>query len=212
MYEFTRWLGKITLETYISQIVTKRAEQKQISNQFLVIMSNAQATAEDMQQLFVYNGYEPVPTENLLNKETIIELLCKIEILKTNYENVRNTFSDLYKPTHPRLVKIFSYIINFIRFRESQTGVIDEHYNSSERTKNMIEQLYHSNQEKEEQVQEMQQNRKNVEQAIKDKEKRNQELKTRLLELQKAQTVVTEKLERVKGEQARLKAFLEDAF
>lgn len=120
------------------------------------------------------------------------------------------TFSDLYRPTHQRLVKIFSYIINFIRFRESQTGVIDEHYNSSEKTKNMIEQLYRGNQEKEEQLQEMQQNRKNVEQAIKDKEKRNQELKTRLLELKKSQERVTEKLERVKGEQGRLKSVLED--
>ncbi|KAK5121379.1 hypothetical protein LTR85_005211 [Meristemomyces frigidus] len=120
------------------------------------------------------------------------------------------TFSDLYKPTHMRLVKIFSYIINFIRFRESQTSVIDEHYNSSERTKNAIEQLYHANQEKEEQLEEMQQNRKNVEQAIKDKERRNQELKTRLLELKKSQERVTEKLERVRGEQGRLKTMLED--
>ena len=120
------------------------------------------------------------------------------------------TFSDLYRPTHMRLVKIFSYIINFIRFRESQTSVIDEHYNSAERTKNMIEQLYHANQEKEEQLQEMQQNRKNVEQAIKDKEKRNQDLKTRLLELKKSQERVTDKLERVKGEQSRMKSLLED--
>lgn len=120
------------------------------------------------------------------------------------------TFSDLYKPTHMRLVKIFSYIINFIRFRESQTSVIDEHYNSSERTKNAIEQLYHANQEKEEELEEMQQNRKNIEQAIKDKERRNQELKTRLLELKKSQERVTEKLERVKGEQGRLKTMLED--
>ncbi|KAK0270312.1 kinetochore-associated Ndc80 complex subunit nuf2 [Friedmanniomyces endolithicus] len=120
------------------------------------------------------------------------------------------TFSDLYRPTRPRLVKIFSYIINFIRFRESQTGVIDEHYNSSERAKNVIEQLYHSNQEKAGQLEEMQQNRKNVEQAIQDKERRNQELKTRLLELKKSQERVTEKLERVKSEQGRLKALLED--
>jgi len=120
------------------------------------------------------------------------------------------TFSDLYRPTRPRLVKILSYIINFIRFRESQTGVIDEHYNSSERAKNVIEQLYHSNQEKAGQLEEMQQNRKNVEQAIQDKERRNQELKTRLLELKKSQERVTEKLERVKSEQGRLKALLED--
>ncbi|KAK5695064.1 kinetochore-associated Ndc80 complex subunit nuf2 [Elasticomyces elasticus] len=120
------------------------------------------------------------------------------------------TFSDLYRPTRPRLVKIFSYIINFIRFRESQTSVIDEHYNSSERAKNMIEQLYHSNQEKEEQLEEMQQNRKNVEQAIVDKERRNEELRTRLLELSKAQARVTEKSERLKDEQKRLKTMLED--
>ncbi|KAK3063813.1 kinetochore-associated Ndc80 complex subunit nuf2, partial [Teratosphaeriaceae sp. CCFEE 6253] len=120
------------------------------------------------------------------------------------------TFSDLYRPTRPRLVKIFSYIINFIRFRESQTAVIDEHYNSSERAKNQIEQLYHANQEREEQLEEMQQNRKNVEQAIKDKERRNQELKTRLLELKKAQEKVTDQLERVKDEQGRLKKSLED--
>ncbi|KAK5165244.1 kinetochore-associated Ndc80 complex subunit nuf2 [Saxophila tyrrhenica] len=120
------------------------------------------------------------------------------------------TFSDLYKPQHGRLVKIFSYIINFIRFRESQTGVIDEHYNSSENTKNQIEQLYHENQEKEEQLEEMQQNRKNVEQAIRDKEKRNEDLKTRLYELNKAQKVVHEKLERVKEEQNRLKVALQD--
>lgn len=120
------------------------------------------------------------------------------------------TFSDLYRPTHPRLVKIFSYIINFIRFRESQTAVIDEHYNSSERTKNAIEQLYHENQEKEDRLHEMEHNRKNVEQAMKDKEKKNQELKNRLLELKKSQERVTEKLERVKGDQARLKTLLEE--
>lgn len=120
------------------------------------------------------------------------------------------TFSDLYRPTHPRLVKIFSYIINFIRFRESQTSVIDEHFNSAERTKNQIEALYHSNQDREEQLQEMQRNRKNVEQAVKDKEKRNSELKTRLLELKKGQERVAEKLERAKAEQNRLKAILEE--
>ena len=120
------------------------------------------------------------------------------------------TFSDLYKPTHPRLVKIFSYIINFIRFRESQTGVIDEHYNSSERTKNTIESLYHANQEKEEQLAEMQRNRKDVEQAIREKEQRNAVLKNRLLELKAAQTSVADKHERTKTEAARLKALLEE--
>lgn len=120
------------------------------------------------------------------------------------------TFADLYKPTYPRLVKIFSYIINFIRFRESQTSVIDQHYNSSERTKNDIEQLQQSNQEKAEQLEDMQQNRKNVEMALKEKEKRTGELRTRLLELKASQERVTDKLERVKGDQAKLKSILEE--
>ena len=120
------------------------------------------------------------------------------------------TFSDLYKPTHPRLVKIFSYIINFIRFRESQTGVIDEHYNSSERAKNAIEELYHANQEKEERLAEMQRNRKDVEQAIREKEQKNLELKNRLLELKQAQVNVTERHNRIKEESARLKTVLEE--
>lgn len=120
------------------------------------------------------------------------------------------TFADIYKPTYPRLVKIFSYIINFIRFRESQTSVIDQHYNSSERTKNDIAQLQQANDEKAEQLEDMQQNRKNVEAALKEKEKRTGELRTRLLELKASQERVTEKLERVKGEQARLKSVLEE--
>lgn len=101
-------------------------------------------------------------------------------------------------------------MINFIRFRESQTPTIDQHFNSAERTKAQIEELYASNQEKEEQLEEMQRNRKNFEQAMREKEKRNGELKARLLELKKGQERVAEKLERVKGEQSRLKAVLED--
>ncbi|GAB7338585.1 hypothetical protein MBLNU457_5325t1 [Dothideomycetes sp. NU457] len=120
------------------------------------------------------------------------------------------TFSDLYRPTHPRLVKIFSYIINFIRFRESQTSVIDEHFNGAERTKQCIEELYNNNQDKEEQLQEMQRNRRNVEEAMREKEKHTGELKTRLLELVEGQKRVQEKMNRAKAEQDRLKAILVD--
>lgn len=120
------------------------------------------------------------------------------------------TFSDLYRPTRERLVKIFSYIINFIRFRESQTSVIDEHYNSSERTKNSIEQLYNENQEKTEQLAEMQRNRQNIEKAIREKEARNEELKRKLLELQKMSTGLQEKTELIKKEQTRMRALAEE--
>jgi kinetochore protein Nuf2 len=62
------------------------------------------------------------------------------------------TFTDLTKPTHDRLVKIFSYLINFVRFRESQTAVIDEHFNKAEGTKARIETLYAENQEMEQRL------------------------------------------------------------
>lgn len=120
------------------------------------------------------------------------------------------TFNDLYKPTHPRLVKIFSYMINFIRFREAQTEVIDEHFNKSQRTKLRIEQLYDEKQTKEMQLAELERNRAATQRLMQEKEKRNQELKTRLLELKAGQEAVALKLERAKEEQNRLKALLQN--
>ncbi|KAI9827186.1 MAG: kinetochore-associated Ndc80 complex subunit nuf2 [Thelocarpon impressellum] len=120
------------------------------------------------------------------------------------------SFQDLLKPTHDRLVKIFSYIINFVRFRESQTGVIDEHFNKTETTKARIETLYLENQEMEERLAEMRHSRKAMEGQVKDKIKRNDELKARLLELQKVQGRVDERLERVKTDKAINKSVLEE--
>ncbi|PNS18767.1 hypothetical protein CAC42_5306 [Sphaceloma murrayae] len=120
------------------------------------------------------------------------------------------TFSDLYRPTHGRLVRIFSYVINFIRFRESQTGVIDGHFNSLEETKRRVEGLWGENEERRERVEEMRSAKEDTEAAMRDKERRSQELKTRLLELKKGQERVAEKLERARAEQGRLKALLEE--
>ncbi|RMZ72449.1 kinetochore nuf2 [Pyrenophora seminiperda CCB06] len=119
------------------------------------------------------------------------------------------TFNDLYKPTHGRLVKIFSYMINFIRFRESQTEIIDEHFNKAERTKLRIEQLYDDKQAKEIQLADLERNRAATQRLMLEKEKRNNELKTRLLELKRGQEAVAEKLERAKAEQDRLKKLLQ---
>lgn len=107
-------------------------------------------------------------------------------------------------------MKIFSYIINFIRFRESQTKVIDEHFNKAEQTKLRIESLFNENQDKEEQLAELERNRIAVERQLQEREKRNTELRQRLLELKKSQERVAEKLERVKEEQSHLKGVLEE--
>lgn len=120
------------------------------------------------------------------------------------------SFQDLYRPTHDRLVKIFSYIINFVRFRESQTAVIDEHYNKAETTKFRIETLYTENQDMEARLDEMKRNRKAMEAHVAEKVKRNEELKRRLLELRQSQEKVTRRFEDVKAKKGEMTTILED--
>ncbi|KAG5981054.1 kinetochore-associated Ndc80 complex subunit nuf2 [Claviceps digitariae] len=119
------------------------------------------------------------------------------------------TFNDLYKPTYDRLVKIFSYLINFVRFRESQTSVIDEHYNKFESTKTRIETLYGENQEKEARLQHMRHNRQAMEAQVRDKTARNDQLKKQLLELRRHQEKVAARLEDAKQRKGDLTNQLE---
>lgn len=100
-------------------------------------------------------------------------------------------------------------MINFIRFRESQTEVIDEHFNKAQRTKLRIEELYDEKQAKEMQLADLQRNRAATQRLMAEKEKRNDELKQILWDLKKGQEGVQEKLERARAEQARLKALLQ---
>ena len=120
------------------------------------------------------------------------------------------SFSDLLKPTHDRLVKIFSYIINFVRFRESQTATIDEHFNKAETTKARIETLYLENQDMASRLDALNRERKAMESRIREKTKRNEDSKIRLLELKDGQARVQDKMERVKTEKDRLAKLLQE--
>lgn len=120
------------------------------------------------------------------------------------------SFSDLYKPTHERLVKIFSYLINFVRFRESQTAVIDEHFSRAEKTKARIETLYGDNQDMEARLEDMKHNRRRMEAQVAEKTRRNEELKKRLLELRRNQEKVAVRLEEAKGRKGELAQALEE--
>jgi kinetochore protein Nuf2 len=120
------------------------------------------------------------------------------------------SFNDLVRPTHDRLAKILSYAINFIRFRETHTNVIDENFNRAEATKARIETLYTENQDMEQRLADMKRNRTAMEAAVKEKMRRNDELKARLLELRKGQERVAEQLERAKAEKSRSQALLEE--
>ncbi|RKU47649.1 kinetochore-associated Ndc80 complex subunit nuf2 [Coniochaeta pulveracea] len=120
------------------------------------------------------------------------------------------SFSDLYRPTHERLVKIFSYLINFVRFRESQTSVIDEHFSRAEKTKARIETLYGDNQDMEARLEEMKHNRRRMEAQVAEKTRRNEELKKRLLELRRNQEKVAVRLEEAKAKKGELAQTLEE--
>ncbi|KAL2853268.1 Nuf2 family-domain-containing protein [Aspergillus pseudoustus] len=120
------------------------------------------------------------------------------------------TFTDLTKPTHDRLVKIFSYLINFVRFRESQTAAIDEHFNKTEKTKQRIDTLFAENQEMEQHLEEMRRSLKANEAEVKEKVRRNDELKARLRALGSSQERVAETLERVKADKGRRQAQLKE--
>lgn len=120
------------------------------------------------------------------------------------------SFNDLVRPTHDRLVKIFSYTINFVRFRESQTKAIDENFNKAEGTKNRIETLYIENQDMEQRLEDMRRNRKAMEAAVKEKVKRNDELKARLHELRRSQERIAEQVERSKAEKSKAQSTLEE--
>ncbi|KAJ9501228.1 kinetochore-associated Ndc80 complex subunit nuf2 [Exophiala xenobiotica] len=149
---------------------------------------------------------ELVPTETRLLMGFFVQLRTMLEQCGIN----DFSFNDLVRPSHDRLVKIFSYTINFVRFRETHTNLIDENFNKAENTKVRIETLYTENQDMEQRLEEMKHNRKAMEVAVKEKMRRNDELKARLLELRKGQERIAEQLERAKAEKTRAQALLEE--
>ncbi len=146
----------------------------------------------------------PSDTRNLMGfYVSLRRLLLECKITDFN-------FMDLYKPTHDRLVKIFSYMINFVRFRESQTNVIDEHFDRAEETKSRIERLYSENKDMEGQLEEMHARRKQMEAMVAEKSRRNEELKKKLLELRRNQEKVAARLEEAKTSKGELAQRLEE--
>lgn len=120
------------------------------------------------------------------------------------------SFQDLIKPTYERLVKIFSYIINFVRFRESQTSVIDEHFNKAENTKARIELLIQQNQDMAVRIEEMKRGRKAMEGQVQEKVRRNEELKKKLIEAKHGQPKIVQHFDKVKTKKVELTTSLED--
>lgn len=156
----------------------------------------------------------PIDTRNLMGffmslRKLLVEVrmscvLVKIRLTDCVQCGIHDfSFSDLVRPTHSRLVKIFSYVINFVRFRESQTATIDENFNKAESTKERIEVLYTENQDMEQRLEELKQNRQAMEAQVKEKMKRNDEVKAKLIELNQSQKGTAEQYERLRAERTK---------
>ncbi|KAI9903817.1 hypothetical protein N3K66_000346 [Trichothecium roseum] len=181
------------------------AHVQQIFEWFAELLLNAtretvepvmRAAAEDICGEF--SDVVPADTRNLMGFYSSLRklmLACGIKDF---------TFNDLYKPTYDRLVKIFSYIINFVRFRESQTSIIDEHYNKAVSVKARIETLHQENEDSELRLEEMKNNRAAMEVEVREKTMRNEELKRKLLELRRHQESLTVKLDDLKQQRTHI--------
>jgi kinetochore protein Nuf2 len=118
-------------------------------------------------------------------------------------------FSDLYRPTYARVTKILSYVINFVRFRESHTAIIDKHFDEAERTKLRVQQLYADKENLEAQLARMQQQRAAVDKANKDKEQQLSELKPKLRQLDTMKDKLQVELKKGEGDLERLRGSYE---
>lgn len=131
-------------------------------------------------------------------------------LLKCGLEDDEFNFADLYKPTHARLVDIFSHLINFVRFRESQTETVDELFNRGAQVKARIQELYTENDDLEARRDQMHGNLSQTQALVAEKTKRNEALKKKLLELRRNQEQVAEKMEEAKVKKNQLTKQLED--
>ena len=120
------------------------------------------------------------------------------------------TFADLYRPTHARLQKILSYIINFVRFRESHTSTIDKHFEEGERTKLRVQQLYTEKEALLSRLTSLEAEQKATEKANADKEAQYEDLKRRLRELDRTKDTLKRETDTVDAEKERLIARFEE--
>ncbi|CAN8102487.1 unnamed protein product [Discula destructiva] len=131
-------------------------------------------------------------------------------LLKCGLEDDEFSFADLYRPTHARLVDIFSHLINFVRFRESQTNTIDEHFNKGEQIKARIQELYAENETLEARRDEMHGHLSQNQELYAEKQKHHDALKRKLFELRRNQDQVSAKMEDAKIKKNQLTKQLED--
>lgn len=119
------------------------------------------------------------------------------------------TLNDLYHPTYERVAKVFSYLINFVRFRQSHIRVIDEHLHKTAAIRSRIERLHAENHDNRARLENGHREREAAAKQVHDGTKRNEALKARLLELRDKQKELAERLTKAKAFKSVLRGSLD---
>ncbi|KAF2671663.1 hypothetical protein BT63DRAFT_422206 [Microthyrium microscopicum] len=113
-------------------------------------------------------------------------------------------FADLFKPTYPRLQKILSYVINFVRFREGQTPTVQEFVEEKEKLALRVQQLVGGNEGLEARLHALKANRAEQEHANQKKKEAEARAKEQLIGLNHQKMKVMNDGERATAELKRL--------
>ena len=97
-----------------------------------------------------------------------------------------------------------------MRFRESQTGTIDAHFNKRESTKARIETIYDENRDLESRLESLRANQSSMQSAVKAKNARTEDLKIKLLALKKDQEQLQLRMDQSRDQKKALAAQLEE--
>lgn len=119
------------------------------------------------------------------------------------------TLNDLYQPTYERVAKVFSYLINFVRFRQSHIRVIDEQFHKTAAIRSRIERLRAENHDNQARLENRHRERQAAAKLVHDGTKRNEALMARLLELRDEQKKLAERLTKAKADKSVLRETLD---
>ncbi|KAF3936101.1 hypothetical protein ABW20_dc0108805 [Dactylellina cionopaga] len=113
--------------------------------------------------------------------------------------------SDLLAPTKPRILKIFSYLINFVRFKTEHQPTIDEHANKFESIKQRVDNLEIERDELQHKLETLEIQRKQEEPLVKKLQEERQQARILLSELKREQEAMTAEFQEAKNERKILK-------
>ncbi|KAK6332360.1 kinetochore-associated Ndc80 complex subunit nuf2 [Orbilia brochopaga] len=113
--------------------------------------------------------------------------------------------SDLLAPTRPRVIKIFSYLINFVRFKTEHQPTIDEHAGKFEAIKQRVDILEVQRDELQHKLETLEIQRRQEEPLVKKLQEERQQARILLSELKRKQEAMTNDFQEAKNERKALK-------